>query len=80
MALLQTHTIDNFRLFDLSYNCAVALLQTLSFNVFRLLNESYDRAVALLQTHSEGFKKLAEALIEQVPRGYNDASTCGLAC
>lgn len=31
----------------------------------RLLDESYDRAVALLQTHSEGFKKLAEALIEK---------------
>lgn len=31
----------------------------------RLIDESYDRAVALLQTHSEGFKKLAEALIEK---------------
>lgn len=31
----------------------------------RLLDESYDRAVALLQSHSEGFKKLAEALIEK---------------
>ena len=42
-------------------------LQTHYFDTFsfRLIDESYDRAVALLQTHSEGFKKLAKALIEK---------------